>query len=446
MIILASEDVGLADPYALSVVISCAESFDRIGFPEGRFPLAHACLYLATCPKSNTTLSFFDALKEVDREDAEVPNHLRDASRDAEGFGHGEGYIYPHSYRDHWAAQQYLPTSLRGRAFYIPSEVAYEGKIRADVLQKRELQAAVILGDGPENTAANSELLSWSASAKGKEGWFRRLESGRSAQLLRDRQAIFKTAAVSRQSRNLIPIAADGLLLWESLRRCPEGLSAGLVGSEKAREALQRYASALDQIEQPEIAVLENDLLPNRKQAEEWFSAPEFDRILIREPKKIFMQGSSFAEIASSAKSILAKGGILVMLISPPALGQRISRLIQDECGGSGDFIKKIEEAENEFFSRAEWNMDSGSLSQIFETSGFTVITETIDQTEERLVGLKDIKTWFDSKNSRWGSFMAEKLDEETFAFAENALTARIQSGPVPWKWKSLLIKAIIKM
>jgi putative ATPase len=130
MIILASEDVGLADPHALSVVISCAQSFDRIGFPEGNFPLAHACLYLATAPTSNTAMAFFDALAEVDREDAEVPNHLRVPSRDAESFGHGEGYIDPHAYRDHWAAQQYLPTALRGRTFYMPSIVGYEEKIR----------------------------------------------------------------------------------------------------------------------------------------------------------------------------------------------------------------------------------------------------------------------------------------------------------------------------
>jgi putative ATPase len=170
MIILASEDVGLADPHALSVVVSCAEAFDRIGFPEGNFPLAHACLYLATSPKSNTTLSLFDALKEVDREDAEVPNHLKDASRDAESFGHGEGYIYPHAYRDHWAAQQYLPHALRGRTFYIPSSIGYEGKIRDEVLQKRELQAAVILGDGDLQSLGDGELLSWSAAAKGREG------------------------------------------------------------------------------------------------------------------------------------------------------------------------------------------------------------------------------------------------------------------------------------
>ncbi|MDR0719881.1 MAG: AAA family ATPase, partial [Treponema sp.] len=93
MIILAMEDVGLADPNAIREVIACAEAFDRIGFPEGNFALSLACLYLATAPKSNTTLAYFDALSAVDKEDAEVPNHLRDASRDAEGFGHGEGYI-----------------------------------------------------------------------------------------------------------------------------------------------------------------------------------------------------------------------------------------------------------------------------------------------------------------------------------------------------------------
>jgi len=146
MIILASEDVGLADPHALAVVISCAEAFDRIGFPEGNFPLAHACLYLATAPKSNTAMAFFDAMAEVEKEDAEVPNHLRDASRDSESFGHGDGYIYPHAYRDHWAAQQYLPSALRGKTFYTPSIVGYEGGIREEVLRKREIQGAVILG------------------------------------------------------------------------------------------------------------------------------------------------------------------------------------------------------------------------------------------------------------------------------------------------------------
>src|SRR5574344_2501399 len=114
MMISACEDVGLADPNAIVVVEADAAAFDRIGLPEGRFHLAHAALYLATCPKSNSTLGFFDALSDVEKEkDNEVPNHLKDVSRDSEGFGHGEGYMYPHAYKDHWVAQQYLPSALQ---------------------------------------------------------------------------------------------------------------------------------------------------------------------------------------------------------------------------------------------------------------------------------------------------------------------------------------------
>ena len=145
MLISACEDTGLADPLAITVVTSCEEAFDRVGLPEGRYHLAHAALYLATCPKSNSSMAFFDALSSVEKEDAEVPNHLKDSSRDAEGFGHGSGYLYPHAYRDHWVAQQYLPDELMGRVFYTPSTQGYENTIRNDVLSRRELQIAAIL-------------------------------------------------------------------------------------------------------------------------------------------------------------------------------------------------------------------------------------------------------------------------------------------------------------
>ncbi|HQF74563.1 MAG TPA: AAA family ATPase, partial [Treponemataceae bacterium] len=75
MLISACEDTGLADPHAISVVTSCAEAFDRVGLPEGQYHLAHAALYLATAPKSNSSLAYFDALAAVEEEDAEVPNH-----------------------------------------------------------------------------------------------------------------------------------------------------------------------------------------------------------------------------------------------------------------------------------------------------------------------------------------------------------------------------------
>jgi putative ATPase len=437
MIILASEDVGLADPLALSVIVSCAQAFERIGFPEGNFPLAQACLYLATAPKSNTALAFFDALKEVEREDAEVPNHLRDSSRDAESFGHGEGYVYPHAFRDHWAAQQYLPNSLRGRTFYSPSSIGYEAKIREDVLRKRELQAAIVLGDGLES----GEFLSWSAAAKGREGWFKRLESGRSALLLSDRDAIFTAASAQRNGRVLIPLANDGLLLWESLRRCPEGLTAALASSPAAKDALLRYAAVMDETERPQIAATE-DILPSAPQCEEWFSCTQFDHILIRSPRL----STAPCALAARTKPLLAKNGNLILLYSPPLSGERISRILKDECGENG-LACELEQAEGLFFSKMTgfgfW--DTGELTAAFTGQGFTVNLEIINQKEERLITEKDIANWFNAGQSRWGEFMSSYLKKTDFDAAEQSLHRRVEKGPLLWRWKSVCLRANIE-
>jgi putative ATPase len=440
MIILASEDVGMADPNAVSVVISCAQAFERIGFPEGNFPLSHACLYLSTAPKSNTTLAYFDALKEVEKEDAQVPNHLRDASRDAESFGHGEGYIYPHAYRDHWAAQQYLPNTLRGRTFYIPSCVGYEGKIREEILQKRELQAAIVLGDNA--VEESGELLSWSAAAKGREGWFKRLESGRSSLLLSDKNLMFEAASPLRQDRVLVPLANDGLLLWESLRRCPEGLTAGIVNSQAAGEALLQYTTALtanaafDEADKPLIAV-SDELLPSVEQSRQWFSCSEFDHIMLRlnrlnfEPEKL----------SSLSKALLTDNGGLVLLFSPPRLGERLSRILAEECGQSG--LSAVLEKEEEAFlknlkSGGFW--DTADIEEVFKNEGFSVKLQIIDQKEDRLITEKDISSWFDSGQSRWGSFMSQNLKKDDYFEIEQVIRQRIGKGPLLWRWKSVLL------
>nr|WP_279611490.1 AAA family ATPase [Thermostichus vulcanus] len=139
--ILASEDVGLADPQAIVVVNACAATFDRVGLPEGHYALAHAALYLATAPKSNSVLGFFEALRAVEQTySGEVPNHLKDSNRDQKGLGHGSGYRYPHAFREHWVPQQYLPDHLQGSHFYQPSDQGYEGKIRNQVLKRRAIQ------------------------------------------------------------------------------------------------------------------------------------------------------------------------------------------------------------------------------------------------------------------------------------------------------------------
>jgi len=131
MMIFAAEDIGLADPRAVQVAVSCAQAFEYVGLPEGRFHLAECCIYLATAPKSNSTYTFFDALKYVEEEQSgDIPNHLKDGSRDAKGLGHGEGYLYPHAYRNHYTPQQYLPEDMQGTYFYEPSDVGYERTIK----------------------------------------------------------------------------------------------------------------------------------------------------------------------------------------------------------------------------------------------------------------------------------------------------------------------------
>ncbi len=445
MIILASEDVGLADPKALSVVISCAESFDRIGFPEGNFPLSHAALYLATAPKSNSALAFFDALSEVDREDAEVPNHLKDGSRDKEGFGHGEGYVYPHAYRDHWAAQQYLPSSLKGKTFYTPSIIGYEGSIRDDVLRKRELQAAIVLGE-----ADDGEFLSWSAASKGREGWFKRLESGRSALLLSDRETLLGQFNLARHDRVLIPHANDGLLLWECLRRCPEGLVAGLADTEQAVSALKTYASLMDEVEQPQFAVLAPEILPLPEQCDEWFSTPKFDYIIAREPwKKGFGEKGAvevFREYAGRAKNL---SDHIALLQTSPRMGERISRILSEECGAEKELVKVLEQEEDAFFNqqsdetqKSRWTWEAADLEKAFSGAGFSVALSVIDQKEERLITERDTNLWFNKEKSSWGAFMSGRLKEDDFNAIHELLKTRASQGPIWWKWKSILLKA----
>jgi putative ATPase len=311
MLISACEDTGLADPNAITIIESCAQAFDRVGMPEGRYFLAHAALYLSTAPKSNSSMAFFDALSSVEKEDAEVPNHLRDASRDAEGFGHGAGYLYPHAYRDHWVAQQYLPDTLTGRVFYTPSTQGYEKTIREDILSRRELQIAAILekqqpetsepapgavcsadtvvtgsknkvrDGGGENATSEfganpisewwinahfkggvvktDEQLTFSPEDKSKKTaldradklWRSRLDSNRAEILLGVRDTMTTLAKLARHHRSLVWNADDGLLLWEIARRTPEGVTCGVCRSQKGKEILEQYGRTLGDLDRP---------------------------------------------------------------------------------------------------------------------------------------------------------------------------------------------------
>jgi putative ATPase len=141
LIILAGEDIGLADPLGLVVATSAMQAFTFIGLPEGVYPIVEATLYLATAPKSNTATSYFKAFERIEQEGVgNVPTHLQDSNRDAVALGHGQGYIYPHMYEDHFTPQQYLPKELLGTYFYKPSSVGYEVEVANRLARWREAQ------------------------------------------------------------------------------------------------------------------------------------------------------------------------------------------------------------------------------------------------------------------------------------------------------------------
>ncbi|HEB65111.1 MAG TPA: AAA family ATPase [Chloroflexi bacterium] len=156
LLILAAEDVGLADPQGLMVANAAAQAFEYIGLPEGVFPIVEATLYLATAPKSNTTTAYFKAWQMIARQGAgEVPDHLKDPSRDARALGHGKNYRYPHDDPEHFLPQQYLPRSLLGTYFYIPSSVGYEREIAARLERWRAAQRRAL---GIEQTVTLPDL------------------------------------------------------------------------------------------------------------------------------------------------------------------------------------------------------------------------------------------------------------------------------------------------
>ena len=132
IMICASEDVGNADPMALTVAVSAAQAVERIGMPESQIILSQAASYVACAPKSNSACNaIFAAMDSVKSKKTTVPVHLQDAHyKGAANLGHGIGYKYAHDYKNHYVKQQYLPYELTGSEFYSPTGNGYENKIR----------------------------------------------------------------------------------------------------------------------------------------------------------------------------------------------------------------------------------------------------------------------------------------------------------------------------
>lgn len=133
LLCVASEDVGLAVPQAITITEACVSAALQLGFPEARIPLAQATIYLAQCPKSDSVTNAIDmALYDIDNiETGDIPIHLKDAHyAGAKNLGRGVEYKYPHNYVNHYVNQQYLPDAIKDKKYYIPcnnkNEMAYD--------------------------------------------------------------------------------------------------------------------------------------------------------------------------------------------------------------------------------------------------------------------------------------------------------------------------------
>ena len=141
IMICAAEDVGIADPQALSVAVNASLAAERVGMPEAQIILSQAAIYVACAPKSNACVKAIgEAWGAVEEQgNLPIPVHLQDAHyKGAAKLGHGQGYLYAHDYPDHYVRQQYLPYELSGKEFYHPSGNGYEVKVREHMKRLKE--------------------------------------------------------------------------------------------------------------------------------------------------------------------------------------------------------------------------------------------------------------------------------------------------------------------
>jgi putative ATPase len=399
MLIFASEDVGLADPQALAVAEAAAAAFDRVGLPEGRFHLAQAALYLATAPKSNSSLAFFDALAVVEKEQAgEVPSHLRDSSRDAEGFGHGEGYLYPHAYREHWVAQQYLPDRLQGRVFYQPSGEGAEVRVRAEVERRREAQLAAML----EAESRPREVLTFTGGRKSRDLWLERAVSNAGERLSAERERLFAALDLRRHHRVLVLNAGDGLLAWEALRRVPEGGVWALARDPLEADLLAARAQALPELERPHVlagALGELPQLFTRADA----AAVRFDAIVGR--GALAREADKAAGLLLLA-GLLAPGGRVSLAEVLPARSTRLSALL-DLSGEPPEFGQRLREAEEGVYRDPGDPLTAWDIEDYTRTAGevglAAAVTSLEAHTGPRRIRAEDLDRWL-GERSNYGS------------------------------------------
>ena len=432
LLILASEDVGLAAPEALAVTAAASQAFDYVGLPEGRFHLAHATLHLATAPKSNSTLGFFDALAAVrDEREADVPNHLKDANRDGEGLGHGAGYAYPHAYRDHWVAQQYLPEALQGKLFYQPSDVGHEAAIRTQVQRRRDAQLAAMLeaSDNPATSAPSRRPV----SERSVDRWLERTVTRSGERLGRLRDHVFELAGVERHSTVLDLKAGTGLLTWEALRRASEGQVWALTSDETAAEVIRRMADNLPELLRPEV--VSGPLEDVRRLV----SLELFDVIVGRNVlAELNHEGSVSHEddlrsLFDVVRQVLGPDGTLVLAEPDTRAAQRLYRLV--DLSSVPSVAEKVVAAEESIYA-ALTSPSPDEVAVAAEAAGLSDVKVLRRQlaTRER-VARETVNGWFEPGRDTpsYADHLRQQLPPAAVAEVKSAFMQQLADRDTTW-------------
>ncbi|HEY9644039.1 MAG TPA: AAA family ATPase [Coleofasciculaceae cyanobacterium] len=428
MLILAGEDVGLADPQAVVVVHACAETFDRVGMPEGRYPLAQAALYLATAPKSNSVMGFFDALAAVEQErETEVPNHLRDPSRDKHSFGHGANYLYPHSYREHWVAQQYLPGSLQGQVFYQPSDRGYETQIQQQVARQREAQLSAMV-----EGMTLPEILTFSPTDSATDRWLQRTLSQVGARLAAVRDRLFTLANPQRHHVILDLNAGSGLLTWEALRRVPEGGVYACVRHDADAHALQEQAELLPALLRPIVLQASLQGLPQQLAS---LRDIKFDRligrnVLLAEPDKL--------AAIQSLLPWLHPDGQITLAETVSRHTQRLYRLLDANALGDSLYARwaAAEEAIYQNVADPAMNWDVEELQEKFQAIGLMATVQLeLSQTDLRITSAL-LEHWFSPGTDRpsYTDHLSRFLDPAEVKTVRQVMQQQLANRVVPWE------------
>jgi putative ATPase len=429
LVIFASEDIGMADARALAVAGAAAQAVEFVGLPECQWNLAHATIYLATAAKSNSAIGYFEALKHLEERGAvEVPDPLKDPSRDAEGLGHGRGYKYPHAFREHWVAQQYLPDALQGARFYRPGDLGDEAAVKARVEELRRLQEAGLsqerrieeIGSGRLRRRRAQEAL-----------------HGEAALRMRDR--IVELAAFAIDAAVLDLGGRPGLLAWGALERAPLGgitalvpdaAAGGDVGKAAAAEAVDRIlvplvgdAAAVPAAAGRFDAVLGLGILHRRRDRE----------AVLREAWRVLKPGGALAlhePVLRAARPLSAELDLRPLGAEPAA---------------------RLRAADEALYTDPEdprTQIDAEEIERLLRREGFVdVAVETVRESTPRRVTPELLERWFagggDGERASYEERLMRSLGRDELVAYRRLAEAQLVGRTLHRPSSSLLVRAV---